>query len=174
MKNVERSKTEAVRDEQTTSTSKDPLFMGIQYTKETSWYLSFKYISHIYFWVYLAIPNHARPTPVIFLLTYKRINFTTKLIIEKLEFQEGFTIWSVECFLGNNSKAKFLPDMKFGMGNHIKKTLLSDCFKENQIKKKNFLKKYNALFWGPKVSSVFSICKKLTLRRICLSKDMFI
>ena len=136
MKNVERSKTEAVRDEQTTSTSKDPLFMGIQYTKETSWYLSFKYISHIYFWVYLAIPNHARPTPVIFLLTYKRINFTTKLIIEKLEFQEGFTIWSVECLLGNNSKAKFLPDMKFGMGNHIKKTLLSDCFKENEIKKR--------------------------------------
>ena len=66
--------------------------MEIQYTKETQPYLSFEYISHVYFWIDLAMASHARPSPVDLWLTYKKITFIPLLILEILEFQESTTV----------------------------------------------------------------------------------
>ena len=44
----------------------EPLFMGIQHTMETWPHLSFEYISHVYFWIDLAMPSHARPAQLIY------------------------------------------------------------------------------------------------------------
>ena len=49
-------------------------------------------------------------------LAHRKINLFLFLILEILDFQESFTIWSVENILDNNVRPRILPDMEFGMG----------------------------------------------------------
>ena len=77
------------------------------------------WISHVYFWMDLAMPSHARPSPVNLWLIYKKMIFIPLLILEILEFQGSSTIRLVESILGDKSRPRFLPDMEFGIGSQL-------------------------------------------------------
>ena len=140
----------------------EPLFMGIQHTMETWPNLSFEYISHVYFWIDLAMPSHARPSPVDLWLTYNKIIFILLLILEILEFQESTTIWLVKNILGNKSRSTFLPDSEIGMGSQLSQQFsFQIVFIEHKMKK-NLKQIQNALFWGPflpKYKQKWNFCK---------------
>ena len=45
---------------------------------------------------------------------YKKTNFVSLLILEILEFQMSFTIWSVKSIFVNNTQPEILPTSKLG------------------------------------------------------------
>ena len=63
------------------------------------------------------------------------------MILEILNFQESFTVWSIESILGDNSRPRNFPDVGFGMESVII-TLISGP------NEKKFLKAIqNSPFW---------------------------